>query len=98
MTTEYDRLKAQKDAIEATNERKASDRHLSEFCEKVRALWHANKPDEFHDLIACLDDLGRHDSTPKDAEEVAKTILEILEPERVGPIRFHDSSGPTKQL
>ncbi len=64
-----------------------NDKFMAEFCEKLRATFNDHKPDEFHDVIACLDDLGRDTATPKDAEEAAKTILEILEPERVGDIR-----------
>jgi hypothetical protein len=93
MTTEYDRLKAQKAAIEAAQDRKAADRHLAEFIEKLRSETEARGNEVANDVFECLSAAVCGEDQLEPAAEVAKTILEILELER---IRFDDSSDSSK--
>jgi len=63
------------------------EKNLVEFCTKLQGAWKKNN-DSAYDVIGLLDDILDKQADQKFIEETVKTILEIVEPERVGKVVF----------
>lgn len=62
------------------------DKFMLEFCGKIRERF-AQDPGAAMDAVGLLDGLLREGVTDKELEGTASTILEILEPARLGGLR-----------
>lgn len=61
------------------------EKNLVEFCKKLNVCWKRN-PDAAFDVIGLLDDLLDNHADQKFIEETVKTILEAVEPDRIGEL------------
>lgn len=86
MTSEYDRLKAQYDAIKSADKRKAFHEAIETLILKLRHGVETRGNEVAEDVLALLSDGVFEVGHGADPKEIAKTIWEIADPESLGPI------------
>lgn len=60
------------------------DKAMTEFITKLKKI----RGDQFTEIVGLINEAWRFNDERGNPEEITKTILEIVEPERIGRVRF----------